>query len=79
MSLHRSIVPMTILALAAVTGCAGQEEENTEVAKSPKLQVGAPAPSFELPGSDGNTYRLEDFRDSRAVVVAWFPKAFTGG
>jgi peroxiredoxin len=31
-----------------------------------------------LPGSDGRTYRLRDLR-GRAVVLAWFSKAFTGG
>jgi peroxiredoxin Q/BCP len=41
--------------------------------------VGDPAPSFTLPGSDGKNYRLEDFRGKEAVVIAWFPKAFTGG
>ncbi|MFC2173398.1 hypothetical protein ACFLU6_12305 [Acidobacteriota bacterium] len=32
-----------------------------------------------LEGSDGKTYRLEDYRGEKAVVLAWFPKAFTGG
>ena len=41
--------------------------------------VGDTAPAFELPGSDGKTYALSDFAGERAVVVAWFPKAFTGG
>ena len=27
----------------------------------------------------GETYRLADFRGKQAVVLAWFPKAFTGG
>lgn len=43
------------------------------------LKAGDPAPDFELPGSDGKTYKLSDFKDKQAVVVAWFPKAFTGG
>jgi peroxiredoxin Q/BCP len=43
------------------------------------LKPGDEAPAFSLPGSDGQTYRLEDFRGHRAVVLAWFPKAFTGG
>ena len=43
------------------------------------LKVGDAAPGFELSGSDGKTYRLSDFKGKRAVVVAWFPKAFTGG
>ena len=37
------------------------------------------AGDFTLPGSDGRTYHLIDFRGRQAVVLAWFPKAFTGG
>lgn len=44
-----------------------------------ELKVGDPAPDFALQGSDGKTYRLADFKDKQAVVLAWFPKAFTGG
>jgi peroxiredoxin Q/BCP len=36
------------------------------------------APDFTLPGSDGRVYRLSDFA-GHVVVIAWFPKAFTGG
>jgi peroxiredoxin Q/BCP len=43
------------------------------------LKVGDEAPAFELKGSDGETYKLSDFKDEKVVVVAWFPKAFTGG
>lgn len=43
------------------------------------LRVGQLAPDFSLPGSDGKTYTLSDYRGVRAVVVAWFPKAFTHG
>lgn len=42
-------------------------------------KVGDPAPDFSLQGSDGKTYKLSDFKGKKAVVVAWFPKAFTGG
>lgn len=44
-----------------------------------ELAVGDPAPDFSLPGSDGKTYKLSDFQGKEAVVLAWFPKAFTGG
>ena len=44
-----------------------------------ELKPGDEAPEFSLPASDGKTYRLRDYRDRRAVVLAWFPKAFTGG
>lgn len=42
------------------------------------LKVGDPAPAFSLPGSDGKTHRLADYAGT-PVVLAWFPKAFTGG
>jgi peroxiredoxin Q/BCP len=41
------------------------------------LQPGDVAPDFSLPGSDGATYRLADYRGVKPVVVAWFPKANT--
>jgi peroxiredoxin Q/BCP len=48
-------------------------------ASAAELKVGDPAPDFKLPGSDGKTYQLSDFEGRQPVVVAWFPKAFTGG
>ena len=36
------------------------------------------APPFSLVGSDGKTHKLSDYK-GRGVVLAWFPKAFTGG
>src|SRR5688572_13540073 len=44
-----------------------------------ELKPGDAAPDFSLVGSDGKTYKLSDFKDKQAVVIAWFPKAFTGG
>ena len=43
------------------------------------LEAGDPAPAFKLQGSDGKTYSLADFKGKKTVVLAWFPKAFTGG
>ena len=43
------------------------------------LAPGDEAPDFTLKASDGRTYHLSDFRGRQIVVVAWFPKAFTGG
>jgi peroxiredoxin Q/BCP len=47
-------------------------------ASAAELAVGDAAPGFDLQGSDGNRHRLADHR-GRMVVLAWFPKAFTGG
>ncbi|HTQ37438.1 MAG TPA: redoxin domain-containing protein [Pirellulales bacterium] len=43
------------------------------------LKVGEPAPDFELKGSDGQLHHLADYKDKQAVVLAWFPAAFTPG
>jgi len=42
------------------------------------LKPGDPAPAFELPGSDGKTHRLSDYK-GKTIILGWFPKAFTGG
>ena len=44
-----------------------------------ELKVGDKAPDFTLKASDGKTYSLADFKGKKGVVIAWFPKAFTGG
>ena len=44
-----------------------------------ELKVGDKAPNFKLQASDGKTYSLTDFAGKRAVVLAWFPAAFTKG
>jgi len=44
-----------------------------------ELKPGDEAPDFTLPGSDGRSYHLRDFAGKHGVVIAWFPKAFTGG
>jgi peroxiredoxin Q/BCP len=60
-------------ALSLVTSTAG-------MAQAPAaLKVGDMAPAFSAPGSDGKTHTLAESKGKRAVVLAWFPKAFTGG
>ena len=43
------------------------------------VEVGDLAPDFSLAASDGKTYHLADFKGRQAVVLAWYPKAYTSG
>jgi peroxiredoxin Q/BCP len=63
----RLVVLLTIL-LAPLTGRAEE-----------RPKPGQPAPAFELMGSSGGPIKLANFLGKRAVVLAFFPKAFTGG
>lgn len=65
---------LTILLAGAVCGMMLERQ-----AEAAELQAGDPAPDFSLAGSDGKTYALADFKGKQAVVVAWYPKAFTPG
>ena len=65
---------LAVGALCALAVTAGAND----VSKG-ELKVGDPAPAFSLPGSDGKTHTLAEHKGKRAVVLAWFPKAFTGG
>ena len=52
----------------------------TLVSAAEPLKVGDTAPDFTMVGSDGKTYKLSELNKAgKAVVVAWFPRAFTGG
>lgn len=46
---------------------------------SASVAVGDAAPNFTLPSSDGREIQLSDVLGEKNVVLAFFPKAFTGG
>jgi hypothetical protein len=54
------------------------QQPQQEPQYSAVLNVGDRAPEFKLPGSDGKVHSLAGYR-GKTVVLAWFPKAFTGG
>ena len=60
-------------AMAVALAAQGQAPANPV-----ELKVGDPAPAFSLMGSDGKVHKLSDYK-GKTVVLAWFPKAFTGG
>jgi peroxiredoxin len=62
-----------LLAMAAALSAQGTPPQNPV-----ELKVGDTAPAFALQGSDGKIHKLSDYK-GRTVVLAWFPKAFTGG
>jgi len=63
----------SLLVLAAVLVSAAP------LVRAAELNVGDSAPDFTLAASDGKTYHLADFKGKKAVVLAWFPRAFTQG
>jgi peroxiredoxin Q/BCP len=48
-------------------------------ADAPMPAAGQKAPDFSLLGSDGKAHSLRSHLGRQAVVLAFFPKAFTGG
>ena len=70
--LRRIVTTVGAIAIGVINVAMRREESMVE------LKPGDPAPDFSLPGSDGRTYRLKDLAGG-VVVIAWFPKAFTGG
>jgi peroxiredoxin Q/BCP len=67
-----------LVALASVVLLAAAAFAYAQGGSETELKAGDPAPAFSLPGSDGKTHSLADLK-GKTVVLAWFPKAFTGG
>jgi thioredoxin-dependent peroxiredoxin len=70
----RFLTTAAMFAIAAATLAAQTPSPNPV-----ELKVGDQAPDFSLQAGDGKTYKLSDFTGKKAVVVAWFPKAYTSG
>ena len=65
------------IALLAVFGVGAMAQQPTP--PKTNLKVGDPAPDFTLRATDGNTYKLSDFKGKKNVVLAIYVLAFTGG
>src|SRR6185503_3759624 len=69
-----------VLVFAAALGIVSVNAQGgAQAPAQPVLKVGDMAPDFSLQGTDGKTHKLSDYRGKSAVVIAWFPKAFTSG
>lgn len=77
----RTLASALVFAFAASSALAQTPGAAAPATAAPaiELKVGDVAPPFKLQASDGKTYTLADFKGKSAVVVAWFPKAFTSG
>lgn len=64
-----------LFATAAVAGSLAAQQTPPKT----NLKVGDMAPDFTLPSTAGKPVKLSDFRGKSAVVLAFFPAAFTGG
>jgi peroxiredoxin Q/BCP len=70
----RSLISLVLLVVVSVVVLAQQPRT-----VKTHLKVGDPAPDFTLRATDGNTYKLSDFKGKKNVVLAIYVLAFTGG
>jgi peroxiredoxin Q/BCP len=67
-----NLVWIAVMAVLLATGIAVGQSTNGVLA------IGAPAPEFAAPGTNGQTNRLSELR-GKWVVLYFYPKAFTPG
>jgi cytochrome oxidase Cu insertion factor (SCO1/SenC/PrrC family) len=77
MALRR--LPLALVACGLLASPAGAQTTTPAASTAAELKVGDQAPDFTLPATDGKTYTLSKDLKGKWVVLAWFPKAFTGG
>ena len=73
MMYSRLFMSLVLLAVLSVVALAQQPQVKTH------LKVGDPAPDFTLRATDGQNYKLSDFKGKKNVVLAIYVLAFTGG
>jgi peroxiredoxin len=59
-------IPAALLPILLWTAVDGKA-----VAEPATLEIGSPAPDFNLPGVDGRNYKLSDFSDAKVLVVVF--------
>jgi peroxiredoxin len=70
--------------IRAIDGAVNVQTHGADVVKLiqeslPKIEVGQPAPEMIAYDQDGKMYQLSNFKGKKNVVLAFYPKDFTGG
>ena len=68
-----------LLCLSACAALAAMLSAQNITPPKTHLKVGEEAPDFTLPDANNKPVKLSDFRGKEAVVLAFFPAAFSGG
>ena len=68
---------ITIAFTLIITSAINAKEKQMETFKD--LEVGMAAPDFTLNDGDGVGHRLRNYLGKKNVVLAFYPKDFTGG
>jgi thioredoxin-dependent peroxiredoxin len=70
---------LSVLLLSAAAAGTLAAQNGAQQPPKTNLKVGDMAPDFTLPSTAGKPVTLSEFRGKSAVVLAFFPAAFTGG
>ncbi len=66
------LMAFVLIAILIPSGTTGSEEKK-------KIEVGKPAPDFTLKNQEGKDVKISSFRGKKNVLIAFYPKDFTGG
>jgi peroxiredoxin Q/BCP len=78
-TLFSGACPMKAFSLVSAAALAAALFVVSPLSAAEGLKPGDDAPDFTMVGTDGKTYKLSDFKGKQAIVIAWYPRAFTGG
>jgi cytochrome oxidase Cu insertion factor (SCO1/SenC/PrrC family) len=77
--LRKAIGLLMLVALLAATASAQQPQPGGTAPPKTHLKIGDKAPDFTLKGVNGKEVKLSRLKGKTMVVLAFYPKAFTGG
>jgi peroxiredoxin Q/BCP len=73
-------MPLLAAALAcAPTAAPTEEQMSSPATQSARPAPGQPAPDFSAASTSGGELGLSSYKGKQTLVLAFFPKAFTGG